>query len=255
MLRRALAKDPSARYATARDCAEGLRRARSPSFRQEAVATEALEMPTLPAPTRSRRSLQAWLLVLPVAAVAAGVLLLSNPARRPGPVAMSQPPPAPATELAAATPSPTPVAAAAVPSSLAAAPAVTAKPPAERTRPAYRPASPLRPSPAPVTLLAGSNPIEVTGPPPSSAPSPRTESPATEGTGMLQVVCRPWAEVSVDGKRVGETPLDLLTLAAGPHLVRFRHPAYEPVERKVLVRHGQTERVVVDLPSESARKP
>jgi PEGA domain len=72
---------------------------------------------------------------------------------------------------------------------------------------------------------------------------------------MLQVVCRPWAEVSVDGKRVGETPLDLLTLAAGPHLVRFRHPAYEPVERKVSVRPGQTERVVVDLPSESVRKP
>jgi hypothetical protein len=35
----------------------------------------------------------------------------------------------------------------------------------------------------------------------------------------------------------------------------FRHPACEPVERKVSVRPGQTARMVVDLPSKAARKP
>jgi serine/threonine-protein kinase len=72
---------------------------------------------------------------------------------------------------------------------------------------------------------------------------------------MLQVVARPWAEVLVDGKLVGETPLERITLSGGPHLVRFRHPAYEPVERRVSIRPGQTERVVVDLPAEGVRKP
>jgi hypothetical protein len=38
-------------------------------------------------------------------------------------------------------------------------------------------------------------------------------------------------------------------------LILSPYPAYEPVERKVSVRPGQTERVVVELPSEAARKP
>jgi tRNA A-37 threonylcarbamoyl transferase component Bud32 len=249
VLGRALAKDPSARYSTARDFAEGLRRARSPSSRQETVATEALEMPTLPAPPR--RPLQAWLLVLPVAAVAAGVFMLSNPWRRPSPAAAE--PAAPSTEsAAAAAPAPPTLPATSAPLPPA---AMMAAPPAARPRPTSRMAGAAHLSPTPVTRAADPSPPEVGGPAPTQAPSPKAESPAAEANGMLQVVCRPWAEVSVDGRRVGETPLDLLTLPAGPHLVRFRHPAYEPVERKVSVRPGQTERVVVDLPSEAARKP
>jgi serine/threonine-protein kinase len=251
VLRRALAKDPSDRYATARDFAEGLRRARSASGREEAVDTEALEMPTLPAP--SRRPLQAWLLVLPLAAVAAGVFMLSNPWRRPDAAARLEPAPSP-ERFAAAAPAPTTLATVQATPVPLPPPALMAAPPAARTTPTARMAGGVRPSPFPVTSAEGLSSPEVGGPAPTGI-KPRAASPAAEAPGRLQVVCRPGAEVSVDGKRVGETPLDLLTLAAGPHLVRFRHPAYGPVERKVFIRPGQTERVVVDLPSEGARTP
>jgi hypothetical protein len=68
------------------------------------------------------------------------------------------------------------------------------------------------------------------------------------------VVARPWGEVSVDGRRLGETPLDAIPLAPGAHTLSIRHPAYEPIERKVEIRSGQTERVLVDFPKEGVRK-
>jgi len=71
---------------------------------------------------------------------------------------------------------------------------------------------------------------------------------------MLQVAVRPWGEVWVDGRSVGTTPLDRVTLAAGAHVIRIRHPAYEPVERRVTVRPGQTEKVVVDFSAAGVRK-
>ena len=64
---------------------------------------------------------------------------------------------------------------------------------------------------------------------------------------MLQVAVKPWGEVSVDGKVVGTTPLDRITLGAGAHLVRVKNPAFEPWEGRVVVRPGQTERLLVDL--------
>jgi hypothetical protein len=61
--------------------------------------------------------------------------------------------------------------------------------------------------------------------------------------------------VTVDGKVVGETPLDRINLPPGVHTVRLRHPGYEPVERTVTIRSGVGERLVVDLPKEAVRKP
>jgi serine/threonine-protein kinase len=76
-----------------------------------------------------------------------------------------------------------------------------------------------------------------------------------EEPGFLQVVVRPWAEVAVDGRTIGETPLGRITLSAGTHRVRVRHPAYEAVERTVTVRAGAVERLTVDLPTEGVRRP
>jgi serine/threonine-protein kinase len=70
----------------------------------------------------------------------------------------------------------------------------------------------------------------------------------------MQVVVKPWGEVIVDGRSVGTTPLDRLTLPAGTHAVTVRHPSYEPWEGRVTIRAGQTERVVVDFPSLGRRK-
>jgi hypothetical protein len=60
--------------------------------------------------------------------------------------------------------------------------------------------------------------------------------------------------VSVDGRVIGTTPLDRIPLAAGPHMLRVKHPAYEVWERQVVIRPGQIERVVVDLAGAGARK-
>src|SRR6185503_7448678 len=40
----------------------------------------------------------------------------------------------------------------------------------------------------------------------------------------LSINAVPWAEVFIDGNRVGETPLGNLPQALGPHEIVFRHP-------------------------------
>jgi serine/threonine-protein kinase len=93
--------------------------------------------------------------------------------------------------------------------------------------------------------------------PPTTMAAPATPPPTTAppaGPGQMQVVVKPWGEVTVDGRMVGTTPLDRLTLSAGPHAVVVRHPLYEPWEGRVTVRAGQTERVVVDFPAQGRRR-
>ena len=87
----------------------------------------------------------------------------------------------------------------------------------------------------------------------TSAPA-ATPAPVVETTGLLQIVARPWAEVSVDGSPVGTTPFRPLKLAAGPHTVMFTHPDYKPFRRQVTVRPGETARLEVDLTWEAFRK-
>lgn len=77
---------------------------------------------------------------------------------------------------------------------------------------------------------------------------------APSAPGAVLVVVKPWAEVFVDGRTVGTTPLDRIPLPAGTHTVRVRHPLYEPIERTVTVREGQTERLEFDLAKVGTRK-
>ena len=42
--------------------------------------------------------------------------------------------------------------------------------------------------------------------------------------GNIALNAVPWAEVWVDGEKVGETPIGNLSLSLGPHEVVFRHP-------------------------------
>jgi hypothetical protein len=85
-------------------------------------------------------------------------------------------------------------------------------------------------------------------PPATPAPTP-TPTRAT-GPGLLQIGVRPWAEVAVDGRVVGTTPLDRIPLPAGRHVVSLRHPAYQPVEKEIVVAEGQTARLVFDFSAE-----
>jgi serine/threonine-protein kinase len=86
---------------------------------------------------------------------------------------------------------------------------------------------------------------EPTAPP---SPAPTVVVVVTEGEpGRLQVGAQPWAEVVVDGRSLGYTPLKPIILPAGEHTTRLQHPAYPPVTRTVRIRAGQTTQLSVDL--------
>jgi len=250
VLSRCLAKDPAQRFDSARHVAEALRDARSPSRRQQPIPTSALQAPTLeaatadlpaPRPVRPRGPLQTWLLVIPIALVASAAVVATLTMRRAAPrevasaVSASTTLPAPLLrptlppeEVAAVTPKPLP----APPTTRVAAPQL-------RAAPVTTPRRPL------ATL-----PARVTSPAPTAA---ATTAPPAE-PGLVQVVVRPWGEVSIDGRVVGTTPLDRISMPPGPHALRVRHPQYELWERTIVVRAGQTEKVVVDLPAQGVRR-
>jgi serine/threonine protein kinase len=239
VLRRVLAKDPGQRHDSALELSEALRRARDKPQRgarsERPLPTMALPHPRAPRPRRTV-PLQAWLLVVPLAAVATGVVLLQ---KRSVPT-----PPLPAPTAAAAAPSPS---ASAAPVAASIPPPAAAAAPRPSPRLAAAPPSPrLRPSPPAATA-------SIAPPPPATA---APASPAVpEAPGVLQVAVKPWGTVWVDGRALGDTPLGKIELSAGPHTLRVRHPAYEPLEKAITVRPGQTERVVVDLEKEGVRKP
>lgn len=65
--------------------------------------------------------------------------------------------------------------------------------------------------------------------------------------GSLSVNALPWAEVWVDGDRVGETPIGNLTLPIGPHEIVFRHPQLGERRYAATVTASAPARVSVDL--------
>jgi hypothetical protein len=65
--------------------------------------------------------------------------------------------------------------------------------------------------------------------------------------GSLSINAQPWAEVWVDGERVGETPIGNLTRRVGTHEVIFRHPDLGERRETVLVAVGKPARIGVDL--------
>ncbi len=70
--------------------------------------------------------------------------------------------------------------------------------------------------------------------------------PAKPGT--LSLEAAPWAEVSLDGKVIGETPLANVTVSAGAHSVVFRNPdSGKSIKRPVQVHPGQHLTLKVDL--------
>ncbi|HET6898000.1 MAG TPA: protein kinase, partial [Vicinamibacteria bacterium] len=277
VLRRCLEKNPADRFPTARDVAEAMRGARSPSRRQQPVPTSALEAPTLetptlagpsapappPPPVARRSGLQPWLLVIPLVAVAGGALVVTtqvNKASPPPPsvqVAAAPEATLPPTTLPGAPPSTLDVSAGRVAAAAAPPSVASIETPPPDSAYASRPlkgfgvtarATPVKPpammSPARPPVAATATPPAVTVPPSTVAAEP----------GQLQVAVRPWGEVSVDGRVIGTTPLDRFTLPAGKHVVRVRHPLYEVWERPVSIRPGETAKMVVDLPTQGVRK-
>lgn len=65
--------------------------------------------------------------------------------------------------------------------------------------------------------------------------------------GVLHANARPWAEVWVDGRRAGDTPLGNLSLPIGEHEVLFRHPRLGEARQRVTVGARTPARVSVEL--------
>ena len=227
-----------------------------------------------PVPTlgRQRRLAPQWLRALGATAAATllvgitGVLLLRPPSRS-GPADSSSPAPSAPRDAGAqpsATPGPRPNQAppgAAEPSAVG-APLERGGSPEARPSTPHRPAEPAGLSPGLRTGAGGSRTKERSSPSiatPTPTPTPTPTAPAAadprmaEAQAYLVVVAVPWADVSLDGTPVKTVPLRRLALSPGQHVVRFAHPDYEPLQRTVTLRAGETVNLTVDLPEEGVR--
>lgn len=66
-------------------------------------------------------------------------------------------------------------------------------------------------------------------------------------TQRVSINASPWADVSVDGRRVGETPIGSFRLPVGPHILVFRHPQLGEQTVRVVVRADEPARVGVNM--------
>jgi hypothetical protein len=79
--------------------------------------------------------------------------------------------------------------------------------------------------------------------PPGKVSSISVEMPQ----GTVNINAAPWAEVFVDGRRVGETPIGNLSLSIGPHEVLFRHPQLGEKRQAISVTLHAPVRLSVDM--------
>jgi eukaryotic-like serine/threonine-protein kinase len=63
----------------------------------------------------------------------------------------------------------------------------------------------------------------------------------------LSINARPWAEITLDGKPVGQTPIANLNVSLGAHQLVFRHPDLGERQQTVTVTAKAPNRVAVDL--------
>jgi hypothetical protein len=65
--------------------------------------------------------------------------------------------------------------------------------------------------------------------------------------GTIAINALPWADVWVDGEKIGETPIGNLQLTIGTHDILFRHPDLGEQRHKAIVSLVAPARVSVDL--------
>jgi hypothetical protein len=64
---------------------------------------------------------------------------------------------------------------------------------------------------------------------------------------IVNVNARPWADVFIEGKSVGQTPIGDLSLAIGTYEMTFRHPEFAERRQTVTITLKGANRVAVDL--------
>ena len=69
--------------------------------------------------------------------------------------------------------------------------------------------------------------------------------------GRISINAAPWAEVEIDGKPAGETPLANLSLPVGAHEITFRHPELGVKKQTVIVKVDGLTRVTQVFQPES----
>jgi hypothetical protein len=79
--------------------------------------------------------------------------------------------------------------------------------------------------------------------PPGRVAPVRVELPR----GTMSLNALPWAEVWIDGQKVGETPIGNLSVSIGPHEVVFRHPQFGEQRHAATVTLAGPTRLSVDL--------
>jgi serine/threonine protein kinase len=65
--------------------------------------------------------------------------------------------------------------------------------------------------------------------------------------GMIALNAVPWAEVWIDGEKIGETPIGNHSVAIGPHSIVFRHPELGERHHTAVVTLKEPTRLSVDL--------
>jgi hypothetical protein len=65
--------------------------------------------------------------------------------------------------------------------------------------------------------------------------------------GVIHINATPWAEVWIDGQRVGETPIGNLAVSIGAHEILFRHPQLGEKRHAVSVTPGTPVRVSMEM--------
>lgn len=58
-------------------------------------------------------------------------------------------------------------------------------------------------------------------------------------TGIVYIICKPWAKIFLNEEYVGETPLKPLKLSAGSYNVMFTHPYFIPIVKTIQVIPGK----------------
>ena len=71
----------------------------------------------------------------------------------------------------------------------------------------------------------------------------------TPPNGMLFINASPWADVSIDGRSIGVTPLGDVAVVAGSHEVMWRHPQLGERRKTVVVGAQTPVRLTVDMTS------
>jgi hypothetical protein len=78
-------------------------------------------------------------------------------------------------------------------------------------------------------------------------PGKVTAIPLELPNGVVNLNAAPWAEVFIDGQRVGETPIGNLSVPIGPHEIVFRHPQFGEKRHAVSVTAGTPVRISIDM--------